>query len=133
MEQVIEQLKNPLIIGVVVGAVVYLYLRWESKRKHKEDPQAEKRPVNLMIPGAVGAISWFVASAYLNRDNTRKNSAKVSLNEEAVIGASLGGTRDLMSSLPVPVSSPDISSFELLKKRKVRLPATDVFLDIGDF
>lgn len=139
----LKHMKNPLLIGLAVGIAVYLYLKWEADRKHSEDPESKKKPVNLLIPASAGAMSWFAASTYLAANQCNSISSNVPGSVQPAIPAAdmalMGGmvrqaiNQDVLPPVNDVANSPAITSFELVRKRKVKLPAADVFLDIGNF
>ena len=74
-------IKNPIIIGLVVGTIMYGYLshianeKNEENNKKKKHKRKEKETVNLIIPLVVAIIAWFIAYAYFeyNTDNKTSN------------------------------------------------------------
>ncbi len=63
----IDKTKNPVIIGLTVGILVYLYLKWDSSKK-KEDKN-KRKDSNLLIPLFIGTASWFIAHNYFENYN----------------------------------------------------------------
>ena len=63
-------IKNPIIIGLAMGALTYGYLSYtvneknEENSKKKKSKRKEKESVNLMIPLVVAVITWFIVYAY---------------------------------------------------------------------
>lgn len=63
-------IKNPIIVGLTMGALTYCYLSWtvneknEQNEKKKKGKRKEKETVNLLIPLVVAIIAWFIAYAY---------------------------------------------------------------------
>ena len=53
-------LKNPIVIGLVAGVITYLYMYWEEDKKRKKNPKAKHRPINIVTPGVVSVITWFI-------------------------------------------------------------------------
>jgi hypothetical protein len=70
-------LKNPIIIGLLAGALTYAYLTWvqnDKNEKYKKKNKPHKiEEVNLFIPLIVSIIGWFIAYAYLENDDTVVN------------------------------------------------------------
>lgn len=123
-------IKNPVVIGLVVAVLTYLYLTWRQKKqeklnKHKKGKNNKKsKYVSLIIPGVVGVIVFFIAYGYFEYN---KKSVQPSLPTNNV-------------SLPLPVvpgyklvkdvSSDQIRSFSLANKG-VKIPSKlpDVFIE----
>ncbi len=59
----LEILKNPIVIGIVIFVGIYGYLYWSNKKKYEMDSSTEKKSVNIMIPGVAGILGWFIASS----------------------------------------------------------------------
>jgi hypothetical protein len=55
-------IKNPILIAVVAGVIVYAYITWKnnSKKKNKDKINA------LLAAGITTAIVWLIAYGYLN-------------------------------------------------------------------
>ena len=55
-------IKNPILISVVAGVIVYSYITWKNKsKKHKKDTMNA-----LLAAGITTAIVWLLAYGYLN-------------------------------------------------------------------
>jgi hypothetical protein len=68
----IEILKNPVIFGLLAGAIVYNYMAWNRKKeiekrlkKGKKIKESQKYN-DIIIPTIVAIIVWFIAFAYFN-------------------------------------------------------------------
>ena len=118
-----DQLKNPIVIGIITFAVVFMYLKWDVDRKYQEDPQSEPQRVNVLIPGVAAALTWFLAASQMGINNL-----------EGIRSAGVMVNPSVPYCLQSMVQSPlDLSSVELLQRRNLRLPKTDVFIDLGNF
>lgn len=68
----IEILKNPVIIGLLAGAIVYNYMAWNRKKeiekrlKKGKKIKEEQKYNDIIIPSIVAIIVWFIAFAYFN-------------------------------------------------------------------
>lgn len=68
----IEILKNPVIIGLLAGAIVYNYMAWNRKKeiekrlKKSKKIKEEQKYNDIIIPSIVAIIVWFIAFAYFN-------------------------------------------------------------------
>jgi multisubunit Na+/H+ antiporter MnhB subunit len=63
----IDIIKNPVIIGLTVGILVYLYLKWDAS-KRKEDKN-KRKDSNLLIPLFIGVATWFISNNYFEKYN----------------------------------------------------------------
>ncbi len=67
--------KNPIVIGLTMGTIVYGYLAYtvneknEENEKKKKNKRKDKESVNLIIPLVVAIIAWFIAYAYFEYNN----------------------------------------------------------------
>jgi len=68
----VEILKNPVIIGLLAGAIVYNYMAWNRKKeiekrlKKGKKIKEEQKYNNIIIPTIVAIIVWFITFAYFN-------------------------------------------------------------------
>jgi len=140
----IEIIRNPIIIGLTVGVLVYLYLRWEQSERPEE--KNKRKDTNLLIPLGIGTACWFIANNYFenynfNNDNSIPNNPyqieditanlpqKLELTDN---GAMMGGglnTNNLSFGINNGISNsgfnnnmsnlnykPPVNSYHLLKK-----------------
>jgi sortase (surface protein transpeptidase) len=85
---IMDVIKNPVMIGLFAGLITYIYLHWKnSHNKNKDKSQNDqstnngsknknkekKKNINLLIPLAVFIVFWFISYAYFS-------------NEEDIIG-----------------------------------------------
>ena len=182
MDKAVVYVKNPIVVGIITAAVTYGYLWYSNEQRHKQDPEARKKRVNIMIPAVIGALAWFIISVYTENKTSiirlpestgptqietglGSGKSRPSTGPAGVAGAS--GTNpvananvpapslvpsDISVSKPTinfddslvaglagggidlhPTGSPEIGSFEMIRKRNIKIPAPDVFLDIGEF
>jgi hypothetical protein len=54
-------IKNPILIAVVAGVIVYSYITWKNKSKKNKD-----RMNALLAAGITTAIVWLLTYGYLN-------------------------------------------------------------------
>jgi len=68
----VEILKNPVIFGLLAGAIVYNYMAWNRKKeiekrlKKGKKIKDEQKYNDIIIPSIVAIIVWFIAFAYFN-------------------------------------------------------------------
>ena len=135
--------KNPIILGILGAILSYVYLYWRAEQKHKEDKSVKREQVNILIPGAIGVIVWFIAATYFDNDSGSGNGynhpklSDKSLNNTSVqnmTGGSKGNTNvSNTTSVSEPSKMVQNKSYHLIGKNKVRLPPTDVFIDVAKF
>ena len=75
-------IKNPVILAVVAGVIVYTYMAWNKKQedekrlKKGKKIKSENKYNNIIIPGVTAIIVWFIAYGYFNN---KKSTNDVSL------------------------------------------------------
>ena len=60
-------IKNPVLIAVVAGVFAYTYMAWKRKEKLKY--------VDIILPGIIAVIAWFLAYGYFNYNIESANDA----------------------------------------------------------
>jgi len=116
--------KNPIVIGIIAGIITYLYIHWNNETKHKKNPKSKRKPVSLVTPIVVSIIVWFIATNYLDTVTKQIGGGKKVanapsqklINVNAAINNSIGS-----------------ESYHIIGKNNIRLPPTDVFIDLARF
>lgn len=129
-----EYLKNPLLLGIIGGIIAYGYMYWEEDRKHKKNPNIERKPVNYIIPATIAVIIWFIASSYF--ESSSLNIANLVKNETAVKPTIKGGVNLIQKPVNIELSSPILNpgvKYRIAGREPIKLPDTDVFIDIARF
>lgn len=135
---ILSFLKNPIILAILAAGLTYLYLWWENEKKNERNPKIQKEQVNFMTPAIVGALTWFIAYNYFGSSSS--NVTKEANNEESKIIHD-GGVK-LIDADPIKnktniserlTDSFDSKTFHLVGKNAIKLPQTDVFIDIAKF
>ena len=132
----IEVIKNPVIIGLTMGILVYIYMKWEQSRRLPYEKN-KRRDSNLLIPLGVGIACWFVAHNYFENYNFNDDGVRHEISEKLdftqniptkieetlVGGANLGNNVGLTQNINMPVNTniPNIQSYHVLK-RGVTIP-----------
>jgi heme/copper-type cytochrome/quinol oxidase subunit 2 len=115
-------LKNPIIIGLIAGALAYVYLTWtqnEQNEKYKKKHKKEKKneDVNLLIPLVIAIIVWFIAYAYL--ENGTVYSTDEFNNENNVVNqvgdAYIRPHLAQKITLPLPLQVPQTKGYRFVK------------------
>ena len=119
-----DLLRNPIIISIIVAALTYLYLYWENEKKNEKNP----KKVKLTTPILVGVFTWFLASSYMNYKST-------ATPPQSTGGATLIDNKSMISvpQQPTVSDSFDSRTYHLIGRNNIRLPNTDVFIDIAKF
>ena len=69
-------IKNPVILAVIAGLIVYTYMAWNKKQedekrlKKGKKIKSENKYNNIIIPGVTAIIVWFIAYGYFNNNKT---------------------------------------------------------------
>jgi hypothetical protein len=66
----IDILNNPVIIGMLVGIITYMYLWWKNEEEYKKNPR-QNRKTSIAIPVATSIVSFLLAygTKYFDKDN----------------------------------------------------------------
>jgi hypothetical protein len=117
-----EYIKNPVVIGLFIGISTYFYMHWENDNKFRKiqekDPDAVKPQINLLMPFVIGAIGFLFMFIYLQN---KSSSVIQQANQTA-------GSQTI--NLPKIIGSHGV---HILHKNSIRMPDTDVFIDIVKF
>jgi predicted small secreted protein len=72
----IEIIKNPVMIGLTIGVLVYIYLKLEQSQITEEKNKI--KDTNLLIPLGIGTACWFIAHNYFENYNfTNDNNLNI--------------------------------------------------------
>ena len=124
----VEILKNPVIIGLLAGAIVYNYMAWNRKKeiekrlKKGKKIKEEQKYNDIIIPTIVAIIVWFISFAYFNYKE-EKNSQIGQLinqshnNQQLQPKINLPPVQSLQPLQPINASPSDIAhSFTMVNK-----------------
>lgn len=126
---------NAIIVGIVIGAIVYLYLWWKNEEEYKKDESKPKKSINYIIPCVFAVFGWFISSFYF--DSVQTSQTLTDTHVETV--------KTTENALPIPVEpttnlnlkdntmSAGSESYKLIGKKQVTLPNQDVFIDLAKF
>lgn len=131
-------LKNPIVLGLLAAAATYLYLWYKADQEHKQNPSQQKRRISYVTPGLIGVIIWFTTSTYFDytsNSNTPKASVEGTPKKDVTEYrlAKVGGGETPEKSVNKSESAINSESYHLIGKKMVRLPKTDVFIDLATF
>ncbi len=134
----IEIIRNPVIIGLTVGILVYIYMKWEQSKKPPHEKN-KRRDSNLLIPLGVGIACWFVAHNYFENYNFSNDGNYSGVNSEKLdftqniptkIEDTMAGGANLVNNIGnnmmpinnnVNITGPNMQSYHVLK-RGVTIP-----------
>ena len=81
-------IKNPVIIAVIAGAIVFAYMSWNRKQENEKrlkkgkKIKEENKYDNIIIPIVTAVIVWFIAYGYFNNSfSSNNNNNNTNLNE----------------------------------------------------
>lgn len=137
-------LKNPIILAVIAAALTYAYLYWDNMKKQEKNPKADIKPVEYTTPAIVGLISLFIGYSLFGFQGGVKKVDEVGEAienskpgaEEVVSNTAnlMGGHRRLNTNFSDRMAdSFDSNTYHLIGKNAIRLPNTDVFIDLAKF
>lgn len=104
-------LKNPIFWGILIAVLVYLYLYWTAMK-------TPNKSVNIIIPAVAGILVWFLTSMIF--DYSSKTVITPQVNEVKI-------------NNPIENQTAGSESYYIVGKNNIRLPATDVFIDLAKF
>ena len=101
-----DVLKNPIFIGIFVAIVSFLYFYWKPNKNTN---------LNYILPLVFGLVGWFIfsivfESKYFNRENV-----------------------NLKPNVPEEMEVQQMSDYYIIGRNNIKLPSTDVFIDIPRF
>ena len=112
----LDILKNPIILAALAGVSVYLYMKWDADKKAKKDPSLPKKKVNCIPALAVAVIVWFLSSSYFESETEECKKKIQNMQPERF-----------------RLTNSNSASIHLIGKRNIRVPPTDVFIDLAPF
>ena len=124
-------IKNPVIIAVVAGVLVYAYMAWNKKQENEKrlkkgkKIREENKYDNIIIPGVTAVIVWFIAYGYFNNN---KSSGDIQIE-----GTQQNSGPQFRLAKESASNSDVRRSFTLVNKTGgISLPtAPDMFLDLA--
>lgn len=119
---------NPIVLGLVAAVVTFSYLYWKEKQRQKEDENAKPKNVNIMIPGVVGALTWFVVGSFVAQPMVGGN---VEVEKKSMLPLNSVINKFDENVKLEATDSFGSDSYRLVQKGNIELPNKDVFLDLG--
>lgn len=114
-------IKNPIVLGVLAGAITYIYLVWS--KKNKKDP---KKEISLITPIIVAIAVCLVAYLYFSPGSS---VAAQDVEAKQLMGSS-AKYHFADPAAPIQISSDSPASFHLISKG-VNIPnnVPEVFIE----
>lgn len=133
MDKIMNIVKNPIFIGIVAALITYTYFYFESRKK--KDKENKKKSLNIVIPGIVGSLIWFLSGVYF--DSLESSSP----TQVPIIGGNLGDSKNnnvdflnnVLSQAPVISHSAKGNLGYSKVTEDIPLPNIDVFMDFPNF
>lgn len=124
----LDILKNPIIIGLVVGVITYVFMLMRNTKKYKKNQKSkEKNKPNILIPVIAAIVSGILVWLYFGSSETKP---EMTMTVEKLVNEPL---KESESSAKTGGSS-DSVSYHLVGKG-INFPHNlpDVFLDLDGF
>ena len=74
-----DYFKNPIVLGILVSTICYLYLKWNDYQELKNNPGNEIENVNMKYPILLGIIV-FLGMTFYNGYNVPKSITGTTIN-----------------------------------------------------
>ena len=76
---VMDIIKNPVVIGLLAGLITYMYMRWKNDSDKDNKDKKKKKDINLLIPFSVFIVFWFISYAiyFSNEEESEKPEAVI--------------------------------------------------------
>ena len=128
-------LKNPIVLAIIAMALTYAYMYYENKKKQEENPKANIEEVTYTTPIIVGLLTLFITQSFFTiNTNTSIPTDTVGKIMEDSKPQLTGGSVNILNQ-PVSKMTDTFNSetYHLVDKNVIRLPQTDVFIDLAKF
>jgi hypothetical protein len=100
-------IKNPVIIGIFVGVIVYLYL---SKYHNKSKDNKKEEEVNIYIPVLVGVLTSFLSYCYFNTgDETPTKKYRFATDNSLIESDDASSYHLISKGVSIPTNVPDVN------------------------
>lgn len=137
-------LKNPVILAIIAGVLTYAYMWWDNKQKKEKNPKAVIEEIDYVLPAMVALLTLFITYNLFGFNSSSPTNITNSNVEQVIEQAkpTLQGGTKLIEGNNMPLQtrfsdkladSFDSNTYHLLGKNTIKLPQTDVFIDIAKF
>lgn len=131
-----ELLKNPIVLGVIFAVFTYAYLYWDNTEKQKKKPRANIEPVGMMTPLIVGLLVFVIAHNLFGNDAQNiplQMSRPTAFISQQDMSAKMQCNKFIDNAKIKSLDMNDSATYHLVGKNAIRLPQTDVFIDLAKF
>ena len=134
----ISFLKNPIILAILAAVITYAYMYWETKKQQEKNPKVELPPVGYFTPMIVGLMTLVIGYGFFGFKTNGADDVGVVIENGNVVEHNGGASVSLLGGKPGRMvermtDSFDSNTFHLVGKNAIKLPQTDVFIDIAKF
>lgn len=151
MDYIINFFKHPIVLAIIVTILAFLYMYRENDKEHKKNPNVPMKSTGYGIPLCAGIITFIIATFYLKRSYPF-SSTPTDVTTVAPVVQSTPIAQPAPVTQPVPVVQPTLIAqpvsviqpplgvkqiggsnkiLHFIGKNNIRLPQTDVFIDIA--
>jgi hypothetical protein len=123
-------LKNPILLGILSGIIVYIYLYWSiNKKKNKTKNKKKRKKIDIMMPITIAIVVWFFSTNYfddkneINIDNIRNNNIKDIISGNDLLSNDYNNVTDNISE----------NSYKLIGKKNLNNINQDIFIDVPEW
>jgi heme/copper-type cytochrome/quinol oxidase subunit 2 len=86
-----EIIKNPVIIGIVAGVIVYTYMSWNRKKENEKrikkgkKIKLENKYDDIIVPSIVAILVWFITYGYFNYKTEKINQQQLNPTNQFIL------------------------------------------------
>ena len=134
-----ELFTNPIVLGVMATVITYAYLYWNNLEKQKKHPKLEVEPISMMTPLIVGLLVFVIAHNLFNNNPPLPSATPIPLqnvfspHQLQEMGVKMQCNKFIDGPKMKTIEAIDSATFHLIGKNAIRLPQTDVFIDLAKF
>ena len=121
-------IKNPIFIAIFAGIIAYLYMYYDNLKKQEANPKATIEPIGYTTPGIISLIVLFISYSIFGF-NTSSSDTIVDTIQDGGININNNVPRFTEGA----TDSFGSNTYRLVGKNTIKLPQTDVFIDLAHF
>ncbi|ARF09859.1 hypothetical protein Indivirus_4_31 [Indivirus ILV1] len=115
-------IKNPIVLAIVAGVIAYLYMYYDNMKKQEANPKAKIEPVSFSTAGIIALVTLVITYGIFGF-GTRTGEKNIDIPVSQQGGFTDGAASDSFGK----------NTFQLVGKNTIKLPQTDVFIDLAHF
>lgn len=123
-------IKNPIFLAILAGVIAYLYMYYDNMKKQEATPKAKIEPVGFATPGIIALVTLVITYGIFGFGGST-NSDTVDI-EQQIESPQKGGTKSRFTEGAI-TDSFGSNTYRLIGKNNIKLPQTDVFIDLAHF